>query len=213
MPDERIAQYMSFNVRPNQAGDIKLSCLSLDDKSIYRAPYYLIGRSFCLDTEKPILRISTSDAESAQFIHSNFQEFQGYIVSGDLNIFQDGKLALTAHLENIEALGTTEETGFTPPPDAIPVPRMITISSGVAQGFLLKHQTPVYPVGASSVGTVIVWIEIDTGGRVVDAEFLAGPPELKATSLNCVRKWTYKPYLLNGQPVEVHTTVNMVFSR
>jgi hypothetical protein len=213
MPDERTVRYMSFVVRESEAGSTKLSCLSLDGKAIYNAPSYLIGRSFCFDTEKPLLRISTSNADLAQYLHSDFQNFQGRSVAGDLKIIQDGKLALTVHLEILEPLVTIQESDFAPPPDATQAPHKITLSAGVAQGFLLKHYDPVYPKGASSVGTVIARIVVDTSGHVADPKFLAGPPELRNASLDCIRKWTYKPYLLNGSPVEFDTTVNLVFSR
>lgn len=213
MPDERTTQYMSFVVRQSEAGATKLICLSLDGKTIYNAPSNLIGRAFCLDTEKPLLLISTSNAESAQYLHSDFQNFQGRSVAGNLKVFQDGKLGLTAHLEILEPLVTIQESDFAPPPDATPTPQKISISAGVAQGFLPKHDNPVYPKGATSVGAVIVRILIDTSGHVADPKFLAGPPELRQASLDCIRKWTYKPYLLNGRPIDVDTTVNLVFSR
>lgn len=213
MPDARTVQYMSFSVRQIEVGGTQFSCLSLDGKAIFHAPYNLIGRSFCLDTEKPILRISTSNAELAQYQFANFQSFQGRTVAGELKIFQDGKLALTAQLETLEPFVNIQEVDFTPPPDATPAPHKITLSAGVAQGFLLKHDNPVYPKNASSVGTVIVHIVVDSSGRIVDAKFLEGPPELRNAALDCVRKWSYRPYILNGQPVEVDTTVNMVFTR
>jgi hypothetical protein len=203
---------MSFIARQTEAGGIQLSCLSLDGNTIYRAPSFLIGRSFCFDTEKPILRISTSNADLAQYLHSNFQNFQGRFVAGDLKIIQDRKLALTAHLEILESLVNIQEADFTPPPDAIQAPRRIVIASAIEQGHLLKHDSPIYPKGATSVGTVVIRILIDTSGHVVEAKFLAGPLELRNTSLDCVRKWTYKPYLLNGEPIEVDTTVNLDFT-
>jgi len=41
---------------------------------------------------------------------------------------------------------------------------------------------------------------------------ISGPKELQQSALDAVRQWTYKPYLLNGDPVEVETTINVIYT-
>jgi protein TonB len=53
---------------------------------------------------------------------------------------------------------------------------------------------------------------ISKGGTIEGLQVLSGPPMLQQAAMDAVRSWRYKPYLLNGEPVEVGTTINVVFS-
>ena len=53
---------------------------------------------------------------------------------------------------------------------------------------------------------------IGEDGNVKNIEVLSGPNELQQSSIDAVRQWTYKPYLLNGSPVEVKTTIHVIYS-
>ena len=93
--------------------------------------------------------------------------------------------------------------------------KKVAISSGVAQGLLIKRVQPVYPQEAKDAkvsGTVVLHVTIDTSGKVEDANVISGPSMLQQASLDAVQQWEYRPYLLNGEAVEVDTTVNVIFS-
>jgi periplasmic protein TonB len=88
------------------------------------------------------------------------------------------------------------------------------VSSVLMAGLLLKKITPDYPAiaRASRVeGTVILQATISKSGNIVNLRVLSGPAMLRQAALNAVAQWQYRPYTLNGQPVEVETTVNVVF--
>ena len=53
---------------------------------------------------------------------------------------------------------------------------------------------------------------IGKDGHIADVHVVSGPPALQRAALDAVKQWEYRPYLLNGQPVEVNTTVNVVFA-
>ncbi|MGA9668025.1 MAG: TonB family protein [Terracidiphilus sp.] len=94
-------------------------------------------------------------------------------------------------------------------------PRIVTISSGVAQGMLLQKSSPVYPPIAKTArvsGTVVLQATISKYGQIENLRVLSGPPMLQKAAVDAVRNWKYKPYLLDSQPVEVDTTVSVVFS-
>jgi protein TonB len=80
----------------------------------------------------------------------------------------------------------------------------------------LKHKVnPAYPKEAQDQriqGTVRFHIVVSRDGKVLQAELVSGDPLLAQAALDAVRKWEYKPVLLNGEPVEVDTTVDTVFS-
>jgi TonB family protein len=94
-------------------------------------------------------------------------------------------------------------------------PKQITVSSKVMSGNLLTKAVPVYPPAAKKAkiqGTVVLSVVIGDDGNVKNIQVVSGPNELQQASIDAVRQWTYKPYLLNGDPVEVKTTVNIIYS-
>jgi len=82
-------------------------------------------------------------------------------------------------------------------------------------GNLLQKTIPQYPAIAKAAriqGTVVLQATISKGGGIENLRVVSGPPMLQQAALDAVRSWRYKPYLLNGDPVEVETTVNVVFN-
>jgi len=99
-------------------------------------------------------------------------------------------------------------------PCAVAGPRKITISTGVAVGMLKTKIDPVYPAEALKQhvsGTVVLGATISTKGLVESLRVISGPASLQQAALDAVRQWSYRPYLLNDAPVEVETSVNVVF--
>lgn len=94
-------------------------------------------------------------------------------------------------------------------------PGKVTLSSGLAAGMRTGGDMPHYPAIAKAAhvqGTVVLQATISTQGTVENLHVISGPPMLQAAAMDAVKTWTYKPYLLNGQPVEVETQVNVIFS-
>jgi TonB family protein len=94
-------------------------------------------------------------------------------------------------------------------------PKQLTVSADEMQHNILTKAVPVYPPAAKKAriqGKVAIDAVIGTDGNVENLRVLSGPPELQQSALDAVRQWTYKPYLLNGDPIEVETTVNVVYT-
>lgn len=103
--------------------------------------------------------------------------------------------------------------GHTQP--VVKVTRPLAISSGVATGMLIQRTPPDYPPLAKTAhvaGTVELHATISTNGTIKDLHAVSGPVMLRQAALDAVRNWRYKPYKLNDQPVEVETTINVVFT-
>jgi protein TonB len=101
------------------------------------------------------------------------------------------------------------------PKVGIATPKVVTISSGVAQGMLTLRTTPVYPPIAKTArvsGTVVLQATISKAGTIQNLRVVSGPQMLRQSALDAVRNWRYKPYMLNNDPVEVESTVSVVFS-
>ena len=85
-----------------------------------------------------------------------------------------------------------------------PSPAPIKVASGVMAGLAVYHPNPVIP------GTTVLSARIDKTGRVHDIKVVA--PKSQADSdavVATVKRWRYRPYLLNGEPVDVQTTITI----
>lgn len=101
--------------------------------------------------------------------------------------------------------------GLAPPK---PVER-IRVGGNVQAASLIRQVTPVYPPIARTAhiqGTVVLHAIIAKDGTVKELEYISGPPLLMHAAMDAVREWRYKPTLLNTQPVEVETTISVIFN-
>jgi protein TonB len=94
-------------------------------------------------------------------------------------------------------------------------PKKVNISAGVAVGMLIQKTMPVYPPIAKAArvsGTVVLQATISKTGTIENLKVISGPAMLQQAAMDAVRSWRYRPYLLNNDPVEVDTTVNVIFT-
>ena len=83
------------------------------------------------------------------------------------------------------------------------------------QGMLIYKVIPTYPMVAQASrtsGTVILQATISRTGTIENLRVVSGPALLQQAAREAVKQWRYKPYMLNGQAVEVETTVNVQFT-
>lgn len=95
------------------------------------------------------------------------------------------------------------------------VPAGAAISGGVAEGLLIHRTPPVYPSIAKSAhveGTISIGATITKSGALTNLHVVSGPGMLREAAMNAVKSWRYRPYMLNNQPVDVDTTITVVFS-
>jgi TonB family protein len=91
----------------------------------------------------------------------------------------------------------------------------VNVSAETMQNQIVSKVMPAYPVDAKKAriqGSVKLDAVIGKTGEVEQLKVITGPKELQQSSLDAVRQWTYKPFLLNGQPIEVRTTINVNYS-
>ncbi len=101
------------------------------------------------------------------------------------------------------------------PPPPKEAPKRIRVGGQVQTAKLVNKVTPVYPPLAKQAriqGTVRLQAVIAKDGSVVELQVLSGHPLLVQAALDAVRQWRYHPTLLNGEPVEVVTTVDVIFT-
>jgi TonB family protein len=110
----------------------------------------------------------------------------------------------------------------TPPPTFIsttgtaikPTLQTVSVSQGVSRGLLIKKVPPAYPAGALRLGvegTVELLATVSKNGDISQVKVLSGDSQLTKAATDAVKQWKYKPYLLNGEPVEIQTQVSIIF--
>ena len=159
------------------------------------------------------LRTPTKIPQSVQMIHEDEAPpdlsaggvpggVPGGIPGGQMGGVIGGILSSTPSVANLPKL-------------AVPVPpKRIRVSQGVTEGHLIRKIEPKYPTLARSArvqGEVILTAIISKTGEIQNLVLVSGHPLLVPAAIEAVREWRYRPYLLNGEPVEVESTITVVF--
>jgi len=117
-----------------------------------------------------------------------------------------------------EVVGGTRNVSIpVKPPDPAPIKR-VYVPARIAEANLVHDVAPTYPpeAGRSRIeGTVVLVAVIGKDGSVQDVRVESGLPILAQAAIDAVKQWRYRPYLLNGEPVEVDSriTVNFTLSK
>ena len=113
-----------------------------------------------------------------------------------------------------ESLPTASNAPRQADPAPMP-PKKIHVAPRVAEGNLVRDVMPEYPAEAGRArvgGTVVLTAVIDKDGFVRDVRVQSGLPLLAKAAIDAVKQWRYRPYLLNGEPVEVDTEITINFT-
>jgi TonB family protein len=109
----------------------------------------------------------------------------------------------------------TSASASSEPNSSAPKPKRIRLGGNVAQAQLVHQVTPVYPDDAKMQrisGTVMLHAIISKDGTVRVLEYMSGPSALIKPAIDAVKEWRYKPTRLNGELVEVDTTISVVYT-
>jgi|SRR5450631_475232 len=175
-----------------------------------------VANHYCFDPATLVLRESYSNQLTTQY--SQIVKVQGRYLAQQVVVTEDKRKLFTASVETIDVLNAGD-VALAPPADATMEKPAQSLhgdgESGVTAGALVRKQYPIYPAVAKMAheqGVVVLAATIGTDGKIHDVEVVATPSHLLTESaVECVKTWEYKPYLLNGVPVEVETLVNVMY--
>jgi TonB family protein len=225
----------NLQIAKPSVGETKLLCVTVSQPRRTTEPASAIQarltaevistESYCTDEQSPILRLQLAGGGISKFLRNSVVRFQDRYLPEVIEEYEGSSPApkpmLTAKLEKVEAITSIDEALFTPPPDAMSPAKVITLSERETKPQRLHHPFPEYdyryPGENRSVhlaGIIIISLRVQTDGHVSNlrVERVAGPRELQQASLDALRKWTYKPFIRNREPVEVDTEVTLVYS-
>jgi TonB family protein len=218
MPSERDIADSKPDLRKEAPGKTPMDCIMLAQqiKNVAYAPLGLFP-TYCFDRDTDLLRLSYNFG-SQLVVRNKVGTFRQRTVVIDQTTVQNTTTEVSAHLDVLQSFVATEGD-FAPSADLEEVKAndAAMVPSGVMAGQKISGVNPSYPENARRnhiSGSVILRARIGDDGRIHSLKVIATPDaDLAIAALTAVRTWTYKPYLLNGEPVEVDTqiTVNFAF--
>jgi TonB family protein len=171
--------------------------------------------TYCFDPQQPILILkSLNDGVTESY--GNFVGIQERDLPRSLVEAVNGRRFLAVTVNAIGGLDPAD-AALTPPADARAGDALLLdVPERFVDGQRIKGSMPDYPEEAKAsrlTGTVMIEAQIGKDGQIHDMQVISSPgPLLTASALKAVGKWEYKPYLLNGEPVEVRTTIHVNYA-
>jgi len=146
-------------------------------------------------------------------LFDNTVQVDGHYVAKKITVLDDNMELVSLNVMTLEYPTSIPEADLTPPATAVTAPLPPVKSSAVTGSRVVGASVP-YPAAAMAQhieGTVMLSVVIDKKGKIADLKVIAGPKALRDAALKDVRARKFKPYLLDGEPEEVETQVNVSF--
>ena len=195
-------------------GKVNLECIALTplpkNPRIVAAPI-----TYCFDPGTTTLRIDF-DLAGQDSVRQVLGSFRGISVPIKFDYSFTGKPVAHADVEKLSGQALPySETADTVGLRAVPA-AATHIAATVLAGSIIAKATPIYPYWAKQnhiSGSVLLHAIIGTDGRIKNLELIGSPDEsLTDAAMTAVRNWIYKPYLLDGAPTEVDSTITVNFN-
>ncbi|HEX4006163.1 MAG TPA: energy transducer TonB [Acidobacteriaceae bacterium] len=207
-----------------QQASVSLHCVVQDEVGNNGQALELIGQDrvarpmefrYCFSGDLPNIR-ATTISDGGQVLFNSFIRFQGQYLARKIRSFGGSGIETDISVDLVEPIDGVADADFAPPADAklVPRPDKVSVASGVMAGNRIAGRNPEYPLGARGsgiAGTVVLQATVLKDGSIGDLTVISGPRALQKASLDAVKTWKYRPFSLNGDPVEVVTQINVVF--
>jgi len=218
-PFPKVAVFGREGIRPTlsetAAGDPRLSCIEIQYPQTRSGKFESTfrGGRYCLDKESTALQETYIEANVTKY--GRIEKVQDRYLARTADVWIAGIRAFSVSVDSVEPIDASDAS-FQPPSDAqVEEEQLPSPVGAVALGKLVKKGAPKYPKAARKAreeGTVILSAIIGNNGQIRDLEVLSSPSDLFAdAATKAVSRWEYEPYRVNGKPVEVETTINVVF--
>jgi TonB family protein len=214
MPDDSDMDGSTPELRPfNATKSVKLSCLMLTQP--LKKTHWPLGLfpTYCFDANSTMLRAELFDG-GVEAVRNQMATFRNTYVAKDIHLTDDGKQLLQIQLVSLSSMSQSEATALaaTPGFGKIAPPKQVDLAS---DGNKIGGPNPIYPVQARQnhiQGKVVMQARIGTDGRIHQLRVVSTTDELLSiAAMSAVERWVYKPYMLQGKPVSVKTTINVIF--
>ena len=191
-----------------------LDCLATDATDLGSHGLKPPVREVCLEHASDSLRVVVNG--DLEYSRDDIFDFGTQRPARYVRLRIGGILVGEAKIIQLEATSFGESV-FTPTSDMkASQPPLANLSSAVMSGRILSHENPKYPKLARAAhlqGIVVMHAIIDTDGHISNLSVISSPDKsLTEASIKAVSKWTYEPYVLDGKPTAVDTTITVNFA-
>jgi TonB family protein len=226
LPSEEIADKQDFTATTAKILGTKLFCIDATAKPQGLNANIIPDAEYCLDEHDKMLRRQTLFSDNLLILRTGQIQFEGRRLPADMIVSHIGKLGLSIHLDSIEPLADPNDPKLQPPAEAklqttvnfagdpAALDKRVELDAKATEGLLIRQIPPVYPPIAKAAhiqGVVILQAKLGKKGEVQELSVESGPPMLQQAALDAVHQWIYKPYTVNGKPVEIYTKVHVIF--
>jgi TonB family protein len=201
-------------LRKTNVGKTTLDCIMLS-RPIPRVAFAPLGifPTYCLSNGEH-LAISY-DYGSYTVVRPGAGTFLDHEIATRLDIMDGQKTVAQASVSQLKTFVPAADE-FTPAPELKTAPAGVRLAGGVMAGHIIQKVQPIYPENARlnrASGTVVLKAVIAADGHVRSLEPISAPdPDLVIAAIAAVRQWTYQPFLLNGEPTAITTTITVNFN-
>jgi TonB family protein len=217
-PQERDFEFAKPFMQKHSFGKTEMDCVALEPSKNQEITQPLgMVPTYCFENGQDLLRLSFPFFPQAT-VRNHIGGFQGRDVVVDQIMSQGAVKTATVHLETLETIKVSD-TDFAPSAELESVSDPLVVSSATLQSLMIKSVPPIYPPTAKNnriSGSVVLSVIIGRDGRVQSSKVLSAPSDdLSEAAVTSIRQWTYKPYLVNGNPAEITSivTINFAISR
>jgi TonB family protein len=216
MPAESEIDASQPQIEKINFGKAQLECIMLAKpiEGLAKAPMGLFP-TYCFDEGKSILRADYNFGTQL-VIRNGIGTFQHRNLATEIVISENKVQAVKGEVSVLRTQQVTDADLATDGLQVIDANAPVKVAGGLVAGLILSRVDPVYPVSAKNnnvQGVVVMRAVIGTDGHIHDLQVIYSPdPDLAVAALTAVRQWTYRPYMLNGVPVEIDTTINVKFT-
>ena len=203
--------------KDKEFGNVPLSCSLIVAAGTKPAEYREDWPEFCFQPNTTVLRAHLDQGHFSD-VRNRLASFLNTSVALDNELSYSGRTAITGHVDVLETYHPVEThpAQNSPEPGSSAARGGASIPGSVQAGRLLTKMPPSYPDAAKIRrvgGTVVLCGVISKQGLISSLDVVSSPdPSLSDSALQAVKQWTYAPYLLNGTPTEVETTITVNFN-
>jgi TonB family protein len=211
-PTDRDLEGSKPELKKQRFGNVEFDCIMLTQSSMGPVPLGLFP-TYCLDSSE-IIR-SSYNFGGQTIVVSGVGMFLGHDIPMKLDLLEGQTVVATAKIVSLASyLPQADE--FAATADMTPLGGEVRISGSMIAGHRLTFVQPVYPPNMKAdhvAGTVVLRALIGRDGHIRSLRPVsANDPEFVISAIAAVRQWTYTPYLLNGLPTDVDTTITVNYA-
>lgn len=207
IPDYKDFKDLDVTEASRTFGKVSLTCIGVQQANLKSSTPPLT--QFCFSPGSSLLR---AHLDAAQFgaVRNDMVTFRGIGLGRDNTLMYGHNQAISGHLDTLESFHPDGSIVLTTSAPAA------TIPSVVLAGKIVKKTVPEYPFYARQqhiAGSVVLAGVISKQGTIASLDVVASPDaSLTKSAIDAVKQWIYQPYILDGSPTEVNTTITVNYN-